>query len=242
MSNRIRHTVGRGGRGGRRFGIVPILLILGAAACMPPAAQSDREEAEFGGPAPAGTGFVRVVNALPGSHPDAGAARVTVGAHGFGPIASGDVTPYRPVETGAYQVAHAGRDAGVQVREDAYLTVALTGDAVFVIDDAPQEIPRLAQLVLYNLTEWRPLDLTVIPQNITALQAVPRGQASRIAVNPIEVTLAVRLSLPQEGRTAGSRPVGTVQLREGASFGIFAYLDDEGLTATLHEATVTLPD
>jgi hypothetical protein len=74
------------------------------------------------------------------------------------------------------------------------------------------------------------------------LQAVPRGGASSIAVNPIEVTLGVRVSLPQEGRTAGSRRVATVQLTEGGSFGIFAYQDDDGLTATLHQATVAVEE
>jgi hypothetical protein len=242
MSKYDKEAFAGAGRGVARVGIVPILLVLMLAVCMPLVAQSTSQEDEFGRPPPEGTGYVRLVNALPGSHDDSGGAQLSVGERRFGPVAAGEVTPYRPVELGVYQVEHGERSAEVEVRRDSYTTIALAHGAIFVIEDSPQEIPRLAQLVLYNLTQWRPLDLTVIPQGITALQAVPRGGASSIAVNPIEVTLGVRLSLPQEGRTAGSRPVGTVQLREGESFGVFAYLDDGGLTATLHRASVAVDE
>lgn len=242
MIHRDTQTVAGAGRRGTRLGIVPMLLALMIVLCTPLAAQSTSQEKAFGRPAPEGTGFVRLVNALPASHVDSGGALLTIGGRRFGPIATGEVTAYHPVETADHEITYGELGAVVKVRQDSYTTVALTRNAIFVFDDTPQEIPRLAQLVLYNLTEWRPLDLTVIPQGITALQAVPRGGASRIAVNPIEVTLGIRLSLPQEGRTAGSRRVVTVQLTEGQSFGVFAYFDDDGLTATLHRATVAVDE
>ncbi len=244
--------------------------MLAGISAFPIAAQEESEQEtagrgtapRFGDSAPAGSGFVRVVNAVSAAE-GLGDQRYEIGDQEFGPVKPGGVTAYRPVLIGTYEpargrgsdrgngdaVADADADADernvdvrrVEVRQDGYVTVAFGRERVYVFEDDPHPNPKLAQLVLYNLTQWRPLDLTVIPQDITALQAVPRGGSASIAVNPIEVNLGVRLSLPREGRTAGPRRVGDVQMTAGDSFGIFAVHGPDGLSAGLHKAELRVP-
>lgn len=253
----------RSGHRGRRFGIVLLSVMLAGISAFPVAAQEESEQEtpgrrtapRFGDSAPAGSGFVRVVNAVSAAE-GLGDRRYEIGDQEFGPVKPGGVTAYRPVLIGTYEPAR-GRGSGrgnsdadernldvrrVEVRQDGYVTVAFGRERVYVFEDDPHPNPKPAQLVLYNLTQWRPLDLTVIPQDITALQAVPRGGSASIAVNPIEVSLGVRLSLPRQGRTAGPRRVGDVQMTAGDSFGIFAVHGPEGLSAGLHKAELRLPD
>ena len=166
------------------------------------------------------------------------APRLQLGPRRFRLSERGVASPYRPVPAGEYPLEIRELRSTVTVKAGGYQTVAITRGGIGVFRDEPPNNPRLAQLVFYNLSDWRPLDLTVIPQDITAIQAVPRGGVSRVAVNPIQVTFGVRESRPRQGRTAGSRRVGDVQLQAGASFSVFAFRVGEELIGTLQRARV----
>jgi hypothetical protein len=190
---------------------LPALLPVLLSAVLAVSAAAQEAPDVYGPPAPQNAGFVRVVNAgVPGE-----ALSVDVGPQSYGPLAFGDVSAYRPVESGIYLVQVGDARGEVIVRPEGYRTIALTNGEVEVIADTRHEDPARAQLVLYNFLDTGPAELLVAADETPVIEDVGPGAAKSRAVNAVTLVFAVRTP-------AGARmSAGEIELTRGDSFGVF---------------------
>mgnify|MGYP006282078885 CR=1 FL=1 len=156
------------------------------------------------------TALVRVVN-LQHSLP---VDRLDIGPRRFGDIPPGGAGAYRSLAPGVYLVG--GRD-GVMLSPPpgSFRTVVVSGDgSPIIVDDTAHRDPARAQVVLYNFSS-QPLSLLAPELQAVLLPEVAPGQSAARAVNALTVDLSVN---PPAG---DARPVGTLELRRGESYGIF---------------------
>lgn len=193
------------------------------------------------------TALVRVVNLQNGP-----LERLDVGPRRFSNLDAGEVTPYRSVAPGVYLVG--GRN-GVMLSPApaSFITVVVQPDGrPAILEDVAHRDPARAQVVLYNFSS-RPADLVAPELQAVIVEAVPPTDARARAVNALTVDLAIRLrdrsgasDSPGPGGSPGAsgspgprsnRPVGTLELRRGESYGIFVTED----AVAVHAARVA-PD
>ena len=218
-----------------RFGVATLSLLMlfmcGVLAGVPELSAQEAPDV-YGPPAPRNAGFIRLVNAgTPGN-----TISTTIGSRSYGPLAFGDVTPYRPVRSGIYLATVAGARGEVIVSPDSYHTVAAGGDEIRVISDTRHEDPARAQLVLYNLLPSGRADLLVAPNGTAVIQDVDAGTAEARAVNAVTAGFTVL------GPSGARISAGELELSRGDSFGIFLIPAAGAPTVVSHRATVELDE
>ena len=186
----------------------------------------------YGPAAPENAGFVRVFNGDPSRE----AVELPIGPRRYGPIASGEVTAYRPIRGGVFLLRSGGGEAELIVRPDTYTTVLLGSEEITVVSDERHDDPARAQLVLYNGAGAGGVDLVVLPDGAPVFQDVPPGASRARAVNAVTVQLGLRA---EDGAAVD---LGPLDLTRGDSFGVFVVSEERGIAARIHEARVVVED
>jgi alginate O-acetyltransferase complex protein AlgF len=133
---------------------------------------------------PAGSAFVRVVNAQPGS----AALAATVGGKSAGNVAFGQASAYVVVPQGEREANFGGqKKQGFAVAAGGFYTVALTPTGVVVVNDGTNTNLAKALVSLYNFSGKPSLDLKTADGATTVVAGVASGAAGSRAVNPLTV-------------------------------------------------------
>lgn len=137
---------------------------------------------------PAGSAFVRVVNAQPGS----AALAATVGGKSAGAVAFGQASAYVVVPQGEREADFGGqKKQGFAVAAGGFYTVALTPNGVVVVNDGSNTNLAKALVSLYNFSGKPSLDLKTADGATTVVAGVASGAVGSRAVNPLTVGFVV---------------------------------------------------
>ena len=133
---------------------------------------------------PAGSAFVRLVNAQPGS----AALDASIGGKSAGKVAFGEASAYVVVPQGDREADFAGKGKqGFAVAAGGFYTVALTPGGVVVVNDGTNTNLAKALVSLYNFSGKPTLDLKTADGATTVVAGVAGGTAGSRAVNPLTV-------------------------------------------------------
>jgi len=163
----------------------------------------------YGSQAPQDAAFVRFFRAV-------GGGALEVGAQRLDPPRGG-VTAYRPVLPDIYLVSAGGQELELIPKVRHYYTLALTAQGLLVFEDVEHTDPARAQLVLYDLLPREKVELKTADGGTAVIAAVGPGEAGRVNVNAVPVSLAVF------GFSGQPLMIGDPVLRRGASYSVFVF-------------------
>ena len=165
---------------------------------------------------PPNAAFVRTVQANSG----ADAFDLTLRDVGLDPVSYGEVSPYRVLVQGTYDLA--GTDPLV-IEAGRFYTVASTPTGIVVLEDATNSDRAKALLVFYNFSDLPSLDLKTADGSVPVITDVHPQQSGNVQVNPIAIGFglfddATQLAL-----------IDDPGLQRGAAFGFFVFGSSEDL-------------
>lgn len=175
---------------------------------------------------PAGSAFVRVVNA--------GGAAVSgkVGKYATGSVATGKASPYWAVPGGAVSISLGQTTQSIQAASGGFVTVVagLPGKTELVpMVDTVSANRAKASIVLYNLSSKPGVDLATADGTIALFTDVAPGTETMREVNALSVAFAVN------GPDAPVTTFPSVTLERGFAYSVIVYETGGKLAATWSE-------
>jgi alginate O-acetyltransferase complex protein AlgF len=143
------------------------------------------------------------------------------------------VTPYRPVLPDIYLLRAGGQELELIPQVRHYYTLALTAEGIRVYEDVEHTDPARAQLVLYNLLPRQKVELKTADGRTPVIAAVSPGEAGRVNVNAVPVSLGVF------GTVGPLAMLGDPGLRRGASYSVFVFQGDSAPEALCAKAELS---
>lgn len=174
--------------GKKEFPVVKILMMLAflipVSLSIPAMAQ---DEALYDPAAPAGSAFVRFINAgqdeIFQAPTVSGKTYEKVGFHG--------VSPYYPVKAGKIAAGLGGAMSTEKIESGAFYTVILNGVTLSTIKDEPITDVTKAMILFYNLSTRPNLSLKTEDGKVEIVAATEPGKSGFRAINPVPVKTAV---------------------------------------------------
>lgn len=195
----------------RSHRFMAILLLAGL-----PALAHAGDAALYGPEAPAGSAFVRVFNATPGTVSDA-----TVADKSLQAVEQFEASKYVFVPSGEHTLRAGGDQATVQAAAGRYYTATLTAEGLKLHELTPPDDRLKALVVLYNLTDRGALQLKTQDGGSTIAEATSAGVATR-EVNAVRVPMAV---FEGDRKLVDSR---AIDLKRGKAFSVFVTAGQSG--------------
>lgn len=186
-----------------------------------------QETGLYGPQLPQGAAFVRLVHAAPSLAP----FEATVGAIRYAALSYAETSPYRPFSEDVYFVQAAGFEAPMAALADHFYTVAVTDDGLVIITDDVLDDPARALLALCNLSPLDRIDLLTADHRTEVIVDVAPQTCASVAVNAIEVPLAVF-------GNGGILETVTLQLRRGEAYTLFVLGEAQAVTVSPVQATL----
>jgi len=195
------------------------------------AAAQDGDVGLYAAAPPAGSAFVRVVNA--------GGAALTgkVGKYATGSIAPGVASPYYAVPGGDVALALGQKSQTVQAPTGTFVTVVSgmpgKGEGVVLPDTLSQNRAK-ATILLYNVSSQAGIDLATSDGKVTVFTDVPPGTEVMKEVNAISIGFTV------QGPSSAVTTFPTATLERGAAYSVVVY-DSGGKLAATWSTNSTAP-
>lgn len=159
---------------------------------------------------PPNAAFVRIVQADPEADP----FDIDLPDTEFDPVAYGEVSPYRVVVQGEYEL---GETDPLDIEAGGFYTIASTPAGIVVLPDAVNSDRAKALLVFYNFSELPDLDLKTADGSVAVISGLAPHHAGDVQVNPIAIDFGV---FANDTRLALIEDPG---LQRGAAYGIFVF-------------------
>jgi alginate O-acetyltransferase complex protein AlgF len=176
------------------------------------------------------------------SSPDASFLRVLDADGGGARIGTTDVetneagfTPYVEVQPGSIDLDIANDASEVEVGANTHYTVIADGEETTLIEDAVEDSPAQADLLVYNLGDLETFDLYAVEAETAAMSDVAPGGHAGVA---LKAPLTLTFELRQDGETLAS--LDPVTLERGTGSTVVVTGDADG--SELHAATSTYSD
>lgn len=200
-----------------------IMTIL--AMFSPVAAQANQDDGLYDPVAPAGSAFVRFINAET-TEKDA-----TIRGKSYDDVASGKVSAYFPVKAENAEIALGGVKATEKLEQGGYYTVVSKGGSLAVLKDQKIENPSKAVVALYNLSGKDNLSIKTEDGKIEVVAPASAGKSAYREINGVPVKLAVF-----DGASKAT-DIGTVSLKRGEATTLVVLDNGSGITASSVQAT-----
>ncbi|MEC9362379.1 MAG: alginate O-acetyltransferase AlgF [Pseudomonadota bacterium] len=185
---------------------------LPVVALILPAAQASADDAALYGPeAPAGSAFIRVLNAAGQADLSAQAGSVAIDE-----IPAWSVSAFEYLPAGTVTVSAGAASTQATLQPNRFYTAVVDGQSVRLLDNEGYDNKLKALVILYNLTDAQDLSLRTVDGSTTIVDDVERNAFGTRQVNAARARLSV---------FAGDRNVGstdTVTLSRGKAFSVFA--------------------
>lgn len=167
-------------------------------------------ELELYAPAPpAGSAFVRFVNAEQETHP------LRLAGRALGALRPGEVSPYWVAAAGTRSASAGKHTSALEVVAGHFYTVLIRAQGLHPLKDETHTHLAKAQLALYNVSALKQVSLKTADGAATILEGItPGGHASR-SVNAIAVELAVHGDGKELHRLSG------LNLAQGSAYSVF---------------------
>lgn len=170
--------------------------------------------------------YLRVLDA-DGTGARIGDTDVTVNEAGF--------TPYVEVQPGTVDLDIATVASEFEVGANTHYTVIADGEETVLIEDAVEDSPAQADLLVYNLGAFETFDLYAVEAGVAALSDVAPGGHAGVA---LKAPLTLTFELRQDGETLASLEPMTLERGTGSTVVITGGPDG----AELHAANSTYSD
>ncbi len=170
--------------------------------------------------------FLRVVD-VDGSGARIGATEVAINEAGF--------TRYVEVQPGTVELDIANVASEFEVGANTHYTVIADGDETVLIEDAVEDSPAQADLLVYNLASIEAFDLYAVEAGVAAISDVAPGDHAGVA---LKAPLTLTFELRQGGETLASLDPMTLERGTGATVIVTGSAED----AQLHAANSTYTD
>jgi hypothetical protein len=179
----------------------PTLLALALAAS--PALALAQDDSLYPDPASPDASFLRVIA------PQADA--VTVAGTELAPDGTG-VTPYAEVAPGAVEIDLAGQTESIELGANTHYTYLAGAGEPVLIEDAVEDSPAQADLLIYNLSDHAALDVFAVEADTEALSDVAPDSHAGVGLKaPMTLTFEIR----EDGETLAA--LDPVDLRRGTA-------------------------
>lgn len=197
----------------KRF-ILSMVLVVPALLASPAWAQ---DEGLYDPVAPAGSAFVRFINA--GTKEEA--LKPALNGKTYKEIGHDAVSAYFPLKAGKLDAALGAAKASAKAESGAYYTAVLNGETLTVLEDSPIGNATKAMIVFYNLSAT-PAALKTADGKVEVVPPVEAGKNGAREINAIPVSLAV-----YEGNKKLA-DIGAVTLKRNEATAIVASANADG--------------
>lgn len=190
----------------------------------------EAQDGLYGAAAPRDAAFVRVMHVADADP----LTDLWVGARRFSLVEPHSVTAYRPAGTGIFQIMVGGKSDELIARAGEYYTVLYSDQGLSVLHDTAHTRPDRSQLVLYNVSGLRPLELRTADGETPVITGVEPGRSGVTAVNPIRIEFA----LYHQGAMVAL--VGDPGLERGQSYSIVLVESGDTIRTIVQRAEIEL--
>lgn len=185
---------------------------------LPMAAHAQMDEGLYDPLPPAGSAFIRFVNAAPNTE----TASVSIDKKTFAPLGFRAASPYYVAPKGPATLRLGQDDKALDVQEGQFYTVVLL-DEIFIVKDTPNIDRTKSQIQLYNFSPHDALALKTADGKIKITDPAAKRET---AIRPINaVKLETKLFADEQAVGESS----TINLKRGMVHSAFVFAPDDNI-------------